>query len=115
MQTIDVQLIGGEHDGKLTEVTAQELRMDEPIFMPYVPSEANRGLAYVEYVRMIFGTQAGSLVSWINPHLSTSAGKKTMRSIIEGDRNAEGIWLIKGSDPYGQLRVVPLEQVQGDT
>lgn len=112
MRTLDVQLIGGEHDGKITEVTAGELRMDEPIFMPYVPSESNRGLAYVEYVRMIFGTQAGSLVSWINPHLSTSTGKKIMRSILDGERSAEGIWLMKGSDPYGQLRVVPLERVQ---
>jgi len=114
MQTIDVQLIGGVHDGMITEVTAQELRMDEAIFMPCVPpdSEAEMDVAYTEYVRMIYGTQAGQIISYVKPTLRMDKVQKTVKRIIAGDRSADGMWLMQESGLSGNLQITPLVEIQ---
>ena len=112
MQTIDVQLIGGVHDGRITEITAQELRMEEPIFLPCAPSGSDMDVAYVEYVRMIYGTQAGQIIGYVKPTMRMDKAQKIVKRILSGDRSAEGMWLMQGSGLAGNLQIPPLVEIQ---
>lgn len=113
MDTIQVQVIGNPVDGRLVEVTDAELRMDLPLYVPYQPDDATyqEDMAMAEYVRFVFGTPQGQLMSWSNPGMTPSVLKKVVMSILEGNRSQEGIWLLHGADVSGNLKMSPLKEV----
>lgn len=119
MQTIEVQLIGPPHDGKMTKITAYELRNNTPIFVPYVPADAvahegmeNPEIAMAEYIRVEYGTEAGQLLMWFDPHMQASVGQEIIDDILEGRRTSKGVWIIQGVGSFGRIQLTPLEKLQ---
>lgn len=114
MDTIQAQLVGGPQDGKIMSVTAEEMRTATPVFVPFFPSDATaetNEVAYTEYVRVVFGTEQGQIMIWADPTLEEQTVRAIMNDILEGRRSPKGIWLLKGADFTGQLKITPLEEI----
>jgi len=114
MHTKTVQLIGKPKDRALVDVTAHEIRADQPIFVPYVPENEKvaNDIAMAEYGRFIYTTERGQLMLWVNPHLPMEALREVVRSILNGERSLEGVWILRGADIHGNLQMTPLRKTQ---
>lgn len=118
METIDVQLFGPPHDGKIVTITAKEMRGSKPIFFPYVPDDGvqhpklGNDMAMAEYDRVTYGTDKGQLMLWFDPHMPIDAARDAVQSVLSGDRNAKGVWLLQGADMSGNLQIKPLASIQ---
>ena len=113
MDTKRMQLIGNPHDGKVVDVTADEIRKRESVYLPYKPQDGTyMDVAYAEYVRCVYGMRAGQVMTYINPTLDMGIAEQIIHTILDGERSSDGVWLLQGATADGQLQMSPLSDIQ---